>query len=202
MKKKGILYVITAPSGTGKGTILKRLLKRIDSLRYSVSTTTRPIRKGEKEGKSYHFIKTDEFKKLIENDELIEWTEYCDNYYGTPKINIEKSLDSGYDIVLEIETEGAESIKKIYPDCVMIFILPPSIQELERRIRKRASEENADIEKRIMRAKEEIKHCEAFDYIVINDNLDHAVDEMECIIVAEKQRTIRNLSEIKKITDK
>ncbi|HQA59379.1 MAG TPA: guanylate kinase, partial [Acetivibrio sp.] len=133
MSHEGLLVVVSGPSGAGKGTVLKRLKDSDDSIRFSISATTRTIRQGEKEGLNYFFKTRDEFKSMIEAGQLLEWVEYCGNYYGTPKEYIETTVKEGYDCLLEIEVEGAANVKKAYPDCVLIFILPPSFEELKRR---------------------------------------------------------------------
>ncbi|MCX7923219.1 MAG: guanylate kinase [Clostridia bacterium] len=192
MFREGLLVVASGPSGTGKGTLLQLLREVNDKLRFSVSATTRKPREGEVEGKNYFFKEVDEFKGMVENDELIEWTQYCGNYYGTPRRYVEECIGSGYDVMLEIEVEGAINIKKKYPESVSIFILPPSFDELRKRIEGRGTEAKEVIEKRLCRAKEEMKLVEMYDYIIINDKLDEAVAHINSILISEKLRYARN----------
>ena len=186
MRRKGLLVVMSAPSGTGKGTLLKLLKKKNKNLRLSVSATTRKPRKGEEEGRDYFFKTVDEFRGMIERDELVEWVEYCGNYYGTPKKYVEESLEQGFDVVLEIEVMGAVNIREKYPDSVLIFILPPSLEELARRIKGRGTEDEETIKKRIETAKMEITYIDRYDYIVVNSDIEAAVKDICCIMAAEK----------------
>ena len=153
MKKRGLLVVVSSPSGGGKGTILKELFRRNENLKMSVSATTRAPRPGEEHGVHYYFITKDEFKTNIENHAMLEYAEYCDNFYGTPKAPVEKWLEEGHDVVLEIEVQGGRQIKKVAPDCVSLFILPPSLKVLEKRLRGRGTETEEVIEKRLAAAK-------------------------------------------------
>lgn len=179
--KKGKLIIVSAPSGCGKGTMLKEILKD-DRYYYSVSSTTRKPREEDIEGVTYNFLTKEQFEEKIKENEWLEYTEYCNNYYGTPKSVTFRKLDEGKDVILEIEVEGAENIKKAYPEAVSIFILPPSIQELERRLRKRGSEQEDVIEKRVERAKYEISQSEKYDYRVVNGELEKAIDDFRSII--------------------
>jgi guanylate kinase len=192
MFSNGLLIVISAPSGTGKGTILNLLREKNERVRFSVSATTRNPRKGEIEGKSYFFKTKEEFNQLIENNQLIEWVEYCNNLYGTPRAYVEDSLEEGYDVILEIEVEGAANIKRQYPDCVSIFILPPSFDELDSRISGRGTESRDIIEKRLEKAKREVSNFSEYDYVVINDDINVAADKILSIIMAEKLTVKRN----------
>lgn len=179
--KKGKLIIVSAPSGCGKGTMLKEILKD-NRYYYSVSSTTRKPREEDIEGVTYNFLTKEQFEEKIKENEWLEYTEYCNNYYGTPKSVTFRKLDEGKDVILEIEVEGAENIKKAYPEAVSIFILPPSIQELERRLRKRGSEQEDVIEKRVERAKYEISQSEKYDYRVVNGELEKAIDDFRSII--------------------
>jgi guanylate kinase len=192
MNSSGLLVVISAPSGTGKGTLLGVLEKINPNVRFSISATTRKPRKGEKDGKNYFFKTEEEFNEMIKSGELIEWVEYCGNYYGTPKKHITCSLEQGYDVILEIEVEGAVKIKEHYPDCVLIFVLPPSFAELKNRIEKRGTECPDSIRRRTEKAKEEIKHIKSYDYVVINEDIEKAVNDINTILKAEKLKTGRN----------
>jgi guanylate kinase len=192
MNHSGLLVVISAPSGTGKGTLLGVLEKINPNVRFSISATTRRPRKGEIDGKNYFFKSIEEFNQMVKAGELIEWVEYCGNYYGTPKSYITGSLEQGFDVILEIEVEGAVKIKEHYPDCILIFVLPPSFAELKNRIEKRGTESSDSIVKRIKKAKEEIKHIGRYDYVVINENVEKAVNDINTILKAEKLKTGRN----------
>jgi len=192
MFQGGLLVVISAPSGTGKGTLIKRLQEKNSNIKLSVSATTRKPREGEVEGQSYFFKTPDEFKKMIENDELIEWVEYCDNFYGTPKKYIEETIRQGFDVFLELEVEGAQKIKSKYPDSVLLFILPPSFEELRRRIEGRNTEAPEMILKRMDKARKEVTFINNYDYVIVNDDISKAVDDISSILVAEKLRVKRN----------
>lgn len=190
--KKGLLVVVSSPSGGGKGTILKSLFARNENLRMSVSATTRAPRAGEEHGVHYYFIGRDEFKQNIERGAMLEYAEYCGNFYGTPKAPIQAWLDAGHDVVLEIEVQGGRQIKAAAPDCVSLFILPPSLEVLEKRLRGRGTETDEVIVKRLEAAREEIRCVEDYDYAVINDTVEQAVLEIESILAAEKLRVSRD----------
>jgi guanylate kinase len=183
---RGLLIVVSAPAGCGKDTILESAFRVCTNLHYSVSATTRQIRIGEEEGVHYFFKTREDFEALIKNGELLEHTEYAGNYYGTPKAYIPRLLEAGKDVVLKIEVEGAINIKKLFPDCVLIFILPPSLGELERRLRKRGTETEETIAKRIGIAKIEMSFVKNYDYVIINDRLESAVEDFAAIIRTEK----------------
>ncbi|MCR4435438.1 MAG: guanylate kinase [Clostridiales bacterium] len=192
MFRSGLLVVISGPSGAGKSTLLDLVKEQNKNVRFSVSATTRKPREGEINGLDYFFKSADEFNRMIENKELIEWVEYCGNYYGTPKEYVLTSIEQGYDVILEIEVDGAANIKSIYPDSVSIFILPPSFQELKKRIEGRGTENAQVIEERMNRAKKEIMYIDRYDYIVVNDNIKRAADHIGNILAAEKLRFHRN----------
>lgn len=192
LANKGIPIVVSAPSGCGKDTILEQLFKINDNLAYSVSATTRAMREGEIDGISYHFHTRESFEKMIADSEVLEYTEYCGNYYGTPKKAVLDMLEQGKDVILKIEVEGAMNIKKIFPECVMIFILPPSINELERRLRKRGTETEETINARISQARNELLYADKFDYLVVNGDLDKAVGDVNTVILSEKMAAARN----------
>jgi len=192
MFREGLLVVVSGPSGTGKGTVLNYLREREKSIKFSVSATTRQPRSGEVDGVNYFFKTNEEFENMIKNGELVEWVRYCDNYYGTPKKCIEDTIKSGYDCLLEIEVEGALNIKKIYPDSVSIFILPPSFEELRRRIESRGTEKPEVIEKRMEKALKEMKLIDKYDYVIINDEVEKAVNSICYILASEKLKSSRN----------
>lgn len=189
---KGLLLVVSAPSAGGKGTILKELFQRNGNLRMSVSATTRQPRAGEEHGKHYYFINCEEFQQLIDSGKMLEYAEYVGNLYGTPKGPVDQWLGEGYDVVLEIEVQGGAQIKKIVPDCVSVFITPPSLEVLEKRLRGRGTEEEGTILKRLATARQELTQAGNYDYVVVNDRLEDAVDDMLAILRSEKLRYARD----------
>ncbi|ACI21848.1 guanylate kinase [Thermodesulfovibrio yellowstonii] len=188
--KKGIIFVISAPSGTGKTTLCERLLKILPDLKMSISHTTRQPRPYEKNGVDYFFVDKKNFEKMIVNDEFIEWAEVYGNFYGTSKKVIFDLIKNGYDILLDIDTQGAKNIRKLYPDSVLIFILPPSLKELEKRLLLR-NEDKDIIDKRLSKASQEISQYKFYDYVVINDSIERALNDLLCIIYAERLKTKR-----------
>lgn len=194
---KGILYVISAPSGCGKGTILSEVLKNFKNIHYSVSATTRKPRYGEVNGVNYYFISREEFESEIENGGMFEYAEFCGNYYGTPKAKVYEKLDQGFDVILEIETVGAMKIKEAYPDAVLIFILPPNIDALRQRLIGRGTEVMEVIECRVGEAASEIEKSYDYDFVLINDNLMDAIEGLETIMKSCKYMTKFNSNTIK-----
>ncbi len=188
----GLVIVISAPSGGGKGTILKKLFESDDNLTLSVSATTRAPRPGEENGVQYYFVTKEKFTEMLDNGEILEHAEFCDNFYGTPKAPVEELTKKGKDVVLEIEVKGGAQIKKLIPDCVSIFITPVSLEVLEKRLRNRGTETEDAVLKRLATAKVELKEAHNYDYIVINDKLEDAVEDVKSIIKAEKLRYLRN----------
>ncbi|AIS52595.1 guanylate kinase Gmk [Thermoanaerobacter kivui] len=191
-KKKGLLIVLSGPSGAGKGTICKALMEKEKNLKLSISATTRQPRVGEVEGKNYFFKSEDDFLKMIESDSFLEWAKVYDHYYGTPKEFVLKNLEEGNDVVLEIDIQGALKIKEKFPEGVFIFILPPSMEELKNRIKKRGTETEEEIIKRFKSAYEELNFVSKYNYVVINDSVEEAVEKIKAIIIAEKCRVDRN----------
>ncbi|NEO26446.1 MAG: guanylate kinase [Kamptonema sp. SIO4C4] len=175
----GKLVVLTGPSGVGKGTLVKALLQRRPDLYLSVSATTRPPRDGEQHGRDYYFLSRGEFQALIQEGELLEWAEYAGNYYGTPRQRVKEQIDEGKTVLLEIELVGARFIKESFPEAYSIFILPPSVDELERRLRDRGTDSEEVIEKRLQRAKTELSAIAEFDAQVVNDDLEQALAQLE-----------------------
>ncbi|MCR3759299.1 guanylate kinase [Clostridium felsineum] len=190
MSKKGLLIVISGPSGAGKGTICKALMKE-QQFWLSVSATTRSPRKGEVEGKSYYFLTVDDFKSKIAKDGFLEYAQVYDNYYGTPKKNVCEKIDKGENVILEIDIQGALKVKENYPEGVFIFILPPSMEELKKRIIGRGSETEKSLMTRFKSAYKEINYVSKYNYAVINDTVDSAVQKINSIIIAEKCRVDR-----------
>ena len=188
-KKRGTLVLYTGSSGVGKGTIMQRLLELNPNIRLSVSNTTRSPREGEIDGVHYNFVTEEQFKSLIPDDGYLEYAKYCDHYYGTPKKPVEEMLDNGYDVFLEIEVCGGLQVMEKYPDILSIFILPPSMDVLEKRLRKRGTEDEETIKKRLEQAKHEISFKDKYRYNVINGELDQAVDEVLEILRKEKSNT-------------
>ena len=196
---KGLLLVLSAPSGAGKGTIIKRLMDDDRSLKLSVSATTRSPRPGEVDGEDYFFLSREEFDDLVKNGEMLEHAEYVGNCYGTPKGPVESWLNDGLDVILEIDVQGGAQVKKIMPECVSIFILPPSMRELENRLRGRSTEKDEAVEARLEAARKEVHCAEDYDYVVVNDTVEQAVEEIKTIIAAEKHRFIRVSSIVERV---
>lgn len=199
MNRQGILIVVSGFSGSGKGTIMKELLKRYDNYALSISATTRKPREGEAEGREYFFKTREEFEKMIAKEELIEYARYVNNYYGTPKAYVEEQLAAGRDVILEIELQGALKIKDRFPDALLLFVTPPSAKELKRRLVSRGTETAEVIEQRMKRAVEESEGMESYDYYVVNDVLDTCVEDVHRIICAEHSRSMRNRGFAKQI---
>jgi guanylate kinase len=190
MKKnrKNMMIVLSAPSGTGKTTICKKILRSLPNLKMSISHTTRKPREGEKDGVDYYFVDENTFKRMIENEEFVEWAKVYGNYYGTSKKVIDELYQSGNDILFDIDIQGAKNIKKIYKKSILIFMLPPSIEELERRLKNR--NEDADtIKNRLKKVADEVKEYKFYDYLVLNDDIEEAFKEIMCIIHAESLKT-------------
>lgn len=192
MNKKGLLVIVSGPSGAGKGTVVSELIKN-KSYALSTSITTRQARKGEIDGVHYFFKNKEEFKKMIEKNELLEYAEFCDNYYGTPMFYVEEQLEKGKNVILEIEVQGALQVKERYKEAILIFLTPPNITELRNRLEKRATETLEKINMRMKRAKEEIKLIDKYDYIVINNIVEEAVCSINNIVNTEKMSAKRHI---------
>ncbi|MGB9668059.1 MAG: guanylate kinase [Thermosulfidibacteraceae bacterium] len=190
-RKRGTLFVISAPSGTGKTTIIKRLLSTFDDIYFSVSYTTRPKRNGEIEGVDYVFVDEKTFKDMVEADEFLEYAVVYGNYYGTPKRPVLERIERGIDVVLDIDTAGAMSVKEKVEDTVLVFIFPPSIDTLVERLRLRGTESEEVMRKRISQAMVEIERSNIYDYWVLNDSIDRAFEELKSIVIAERCRRKR-----------
>ena len=201
MSKKGLLIVFSGPSGSGKDTVLERLINRDDNIVRSISATTRSSREGEVDGKDYFFVSEKDFCNAISEEKLLEYTKYCGNYYGTLREFVEELQDKGKDVVLKIEVDGAKQIKEKCPDAMSIFVLPPSMSTLQDRLLKRGTESKESLEKRLNRAHEEIKSSFSYDYVVVNDDVDKCAEDVHTIISAEKLKTIRMKNIISEVLD-
>lgn len=198
---EGLLIVVSAPSGCGKGTILGEVLK-YDNFYYSVSATTRAPREGEVNGVNYHFLSRDEFEKLIADDGMLEHAQFCGNYYGTPRKAVFDKLSEGKDVILEIEVQGAMKVHEKCPEAVMVFILPPSVETLRERLTKRGTETADVIEKRVAEAAREIEQAYNYDYVIVNDDLDTAVSDFLSVIKSEKMSVKHSRALIDKVLGK
>lgn len=189
---KGSLIIISGPSGSGKDTVLKKLFEKMPEIEFSISSVSRAMREGEVQGEKYNFITRAEFEKMIADDALLEYNVYCDNYYGTPKAPVEKCIASGGEIILEVDVNGAANVRKNCADNFSVFIAPPSFEVLRNRLINRGTETPEVVEKRLAQAKNELDRAKEYDYIVVNDDLDVAVEELKNIIISERHRIDRN----------
>ncbi|MBM7571769.1 guanylate kinase [Aquibacillus albus] len=201
IEEKGILFVLSGPSGVGKGTVRKALFEKDTDLKYSISMTTRPMREGEEEGIDYFYRTRSEFEDMINNNKLLEYAEYVGNYYGTPRDYVEETLQSGKDVFLEIEVQGALQVKENFPEGVFIFLFPPSLEELKNRIINRGTETEELVRNRLLAAKEEIEMMDAYDYVVVNDRIDSAVHKVQSIVRSEHCKRERVAKQYKKILE-
>lgn len=201
--KMGALVIVSGPSGSGKGTIMNEYFKNYenDNSFLSISATTRSPRPGEKEGVNYYYKTKEEFEFMINNDGLAEWAEFCGNYYGTPKKAVLDMLEAGKNVILEIEVQGAMQVKESFPEAACVFVLPPSFTELRRRLVERKTESEEVIDIRLKRAKQEVLLIDNYDYILINDDLNIAVEKFHSIVVAESQKISRNKNIINEVCE-
>lgn len=199
--ESGILFVLSGPSGVGKGTVRKRLFEEETDLEYSISMTTREKRPREKEGVDYFYRTKEEFERMIANDELLEYAKYVNNYYGTPRAFVEETLAKGKDVFLEIEVQGAMQVKENFPEGVFIFLFPPSLDELKNRIINRGTETEELVINRLKEARKEIEMMHFYDYVVVNDDVDQAVERIKAIIQSEHLRRERVEKQYKRILE-
>ena len=201
MNHQGILVVVSGFSGAGKGTLMKELLKRYDNYALSISATTRAPREGETDGKEYFFVTKEQFEKMRDERKLIEYAQYVNNYYGTPKEYVEQKMAEGKDVILEIEIQGALKVKKRFPDALLLFVTPPSAEELRRRLVGRGTETLEVINARLARAAEEASGMEAYDYLLINDDLARCVEELHQLIQLQHRKTSYHLDFLSKMRE-
>ena len=202
LNERGMLIVLSGPSGVGKGTVRRALFeKRGNKLDYSVSMTTRPMRPGEKDGVDYYFVSKEEFEQRIKDGKFLEYASFIGNYYGTPLDKVEEKIAQGKEVVLEIEVNGALQVKEKMKDAVMIFLVPPSKEDLFKRLRSRGTESEEIIEQRVKKASDEFKMAYYYDYIVVNDDVDNAADIIMAIIRAENAKTMRSIYKYKKLME-
>jgi guanylate kinase len=195
---KGQIYVISGPSGVGKSTIIGALRERFPEIGYSVSHTSRAPRPNEKDGLDYHFIDSDRFRDMIDNDAFVEWATVYGDYYGTSRAGLKKQTDKGVDVILDVDSLGAANIRDNFQNSLLIYILPPSLRDLEKRLELRATDKDETIKKRIALAQKELKNCEWYDYIIINDVLEKTITNIEAIIISNRCSKNRMLPEIRK----
>lgn len=201
MKHKGILLIISGFAGTGKGTLVSALREKYDNYALSVSATTRSPRNGEQEGIHYFFKTREEFQQMIAQDELIEHAEYVGNFYGTPRAYVEQQMAAGKDVILEIEIQGALKVKEKFPDTLLLFLVPPSADELEARLRGRGTEDEETIRRRLGRAVEEAKYIPQYDYVIVNDEIDACAKRTHALIQSEHFRTVRSKEFVAELTE-
>lgn len=201
IKQKGILFILSGPSGVGKGTVRKALFDKDTALKYSISMTTRPIRPGEVEGVDYFYRTKEAFETMIEDNQLLEHAKYVGNYYGTPRHYVEEQIEAGHDVFLEIEVQGALQVKENFPEGVFIFLSPPSLEELKNRIISRGTETEQLVMNRLKAAKDEIELMDAYDYVVVNDQVDHAVENVQAIVKSEHCKRERVASQYKQLLE-
>lgn len=199
--RKGILLILSGFAGSGKGTIVRELIKRYDNYALSVSATTRAPRPGEEDGREYFFKTREEFENMISRDEFLEHAEYVGNYYGTPRKYVEDMLEEGRDVILEIEMQGALSVKEKCPEAALMFVMPPSVQEVYNRLKKRGTESEEVIMKRMRRGAEEAEGIGKYDFLIINDDLEECINEVHNTVRCAKNSTLRNMDVINRVSE-
>ncbi|MGN1320798.1 MAG: guanylate kinase [Acutalibacteraceae bacterium] len=199
---RGRVFIISGPSGSGKDTVLKKVFERLPDIEFSISSITRPMRTGEIEGEKYNFISREKFEEMIANDELLEHNTFVGNYYGTPKAPVLNCIENGKDMLIEVDVNGAAQIRQKMPDAVSIFIMPPSLEVLKKRLYGRGTDSEDVIKKRINEALQEIARATEYDYIVVNDVIDTAVDDVITVMSVDRFKTDRNLNLINKVLGK
>jgi guanylate kinase len=197
----GQLFVFSAPSGAGKSTIVRALRNRIEDLGYSISHTSRRPRSTEKDGIDYHFVDRETFSRMIETEAFLEWAEVYDDFYGTSFSSVNEQTDSGLDVLLDLDTQGARNVKRHFENSALIYVLPPSLEVLEKRLRDRDTDDESVIKTRMEKASNEIKNCMWYDYIIINEELEEATREAHSIIISERCRTTHQAKRVKKMFD-
>lgn len=190
-KSKGSIFIVSAPSGAGKTTLCRQIVKMVDNIKPSISFTTRQPRAGELPGEDYYFVKEEEFRAMIDRGDFVEWAHVHGNLYGTSKRRLEEFIDAGYDMLLDIDTQGARQIRQSFSNAVYIFILPPSMTELKHRLERRMSNSVEDMNRRMLRAVDEIKEYKMYDYVIVNDMLDASLKKLEAVIIAERLRSTK-----------
>ena len=199
---KGTAFIISGPSGSGKDTILKRVFERMPEIKFSISSITRPMREGEVNGGKYNFISVSEFEKMLHDDQLLEYNVYCGNYYGTPRKPVDEVTENGGEIIIEVDVNGAANIRKKLPDAVSVFIMPPSFEVLKNRLSGRGTETADVLANRLGEALNEIARAEEYDYIIVNDVLETAVDDLICVIKSERYKKVKNLHLVNEVLSK
>ena len=197
MTERGRLIVISGPSGAGKSTVVFKAIEGRDDFCFSTSVTTRKPRPGEVDGREYFFVDLDRFKEMVDNDELLEHAEYVANSYGTPRAYVEQKMNEGLNVLLDIEVQGARQIREKKPDAVLVFVIPPSMEELRRRLEGRGTDTARAIEARLIRARQEYAEADFYDYIIVNDDADRAAAELSAIITAERCRASNRMDLLK-----
>ena len=198
----GQLFVVSAPSGGGKSTIVTALMERVENLAYSISHTSRTPRGDEKDGLDYNFVDRDKFVSMIDGGLFLEWAEVYGDLYGTSLESVEAKLSQGLDVILDVDTQGAENIKKRFTESVLIYLLPPSLHVLEKRLRERGTDDVPAVQKRLSKAEHEMSQCLWYDHIIINDKLEKAIDEVRAVILSERTKTSRIAERLKIIFEK
>ena len=198
---RGILFVVSSPSGGGKGTLIQRVLKKVPNLSYSVSFTTRAPRSGEVDGREYFFITREKFEEMVEANEFLEWAHVHGKLYGTARQQVVSEVSAGRDIILEVDVQGAASVRELIPDSVSIFILPPSFEVLKRRLQARGTDSPEELDLRLRNAPTELKDYSAFEYLIINDEADRAAEQMTAIVHAERARLSRQEAQVKRTVE-